>query len=295
MSVSKSLKEGLNATYGLNYEVKIIDFVELINSILNLVTQKNYDTLVKFAPKLYKLLYESTSKQVQLIKLFNQLNYPFVITKIKTFFEELAAEIWKKHKPEAKFITIITDSISIHKSWTIADSDYYIVANKDTAEVLEKKLNVEKGKTKILGFPVKRAFSKPLTKEEKNKILKDLNLKKDIFTILLLPTAQSIKKTNYILKNLNEIKEELNIIIITGRDKKIKPKIEKFKFNKNLNTKIIGWTNKISDYLKTSDVVITKAGGPWPRRRKCRTNKNILTRNNKHISNARHKRKHRIH
>jgi processive 1,2-diacylglycerol beta-glucosyltransferase len=270
MTASKAIQEAIEHKYGYDYKVEIADFVDLLNSMMNVVTKRNYDNLVKFAPSIYKLIYESTNKQVQIVKLLNQLNYPFVLTRVKKYFQEkqpdilistfpvwnyVAAEIWKKHKKDAKFISVVTDSISIHNSWVLADTDYHIVANKDTAEALHN-MGVEQDKIKILGFPIRLTF---LQKTNKESLLSEIGLDSKKFTILYLPTAQNHRKNQKIITDLSTLNGSVNIIIITGRDKKLKPKLEKM--NLPANIKLIGWTDKMSDYIKVSDLVITKAGG----------------------------------
>lgn len=271
MSASKAVKEAIEFKYGYDYDVEIIDFIELLDSILNVITKKNYENLVKFAPSIYKFIYESTNKQSQVVKLLNQINYPFVLSKFKKFFEEknpdilistfpiwnyLTAEIWKKHRKNAKFISIVTDSISIHNGWIIADTDYHIVANEDTAESL-RKYDVPNEKIKILGFPVRLSF---LDKTDKKTVLQPLEMDPKKFTILFLPTSVNYRKTSKIIKDLNTFGDKINIIIITGRDIKLKPKIEKMKYL-NSSMKVLGWTDKMHDFIKASDLVITKAGG----------------------------------
>lgn len=270
VSAARAIKDALEYTYGCDFHVEIIDYVELLSSLINLVTKKSYENSVKFAPSVYKFIFDSTNTKVPVVKLLNQVNYPFVLTKLMKFFEEknadllistfpiwnyLAADIWKKYRKNAKFISVVTDSISIHNSWVIADTDYHIVANKDTAASLTR-LGVDKNKIKTLGFPVKMEFLKDINKEQ---ILKEFGLDPNIFTVLFLPTSQNVRKNSKILKTLVEKSKDINVIIVTGRDSKMKLKTSHKKLAKNV--KILGWTDRMAELMKTADIVITKAGG----------------------------------
>lgn len=271
MSASKAVKEAIEYKYGYDYDVEIVDFIELLDSIVNVITKKNYENLVKFAPSIYKFIYESSNKQIQVVKLLNQFNYPFVLSKFTKYFEEkqpdilistfpvwnyLTAEIWKKHNKDAKFISIVTDSISIHQGWIIADTDYHIVANQDTADAMID-LGIEKEKIKTLGFPVRLSF---LDQVNRKNVLGELNLNPEKFTVLFLPTSVNLRKTARIIKELSTFEDDINVVIVTGRDLKLKPKIEKLK-SITPGMRVIGWTDKMHDYIKASDLVITKAGG----------------------------------
>lgn len=271
MSAAHAIEEAIARQYGYDYDVEIIDFVEFLSSTMNAFTKTYYENSVKFAPSMYKLLYESSNKNVQVIKILNQINYPFVLSKVKKYFEEkeptllistfpiwnyLASDIWKKYNKDAKFISVVTDSITIHNSWVLADTDYYIVANKDTKDSLVK-LGEQKEKIKTLGFPVKLDFLEHCDREH---FLRKLKLDPQKPTILFLPTSQGTRKNQNIVKQIMESGEDQNLIIITGRDSKNKPRLEKLT-SENDNVRVIGWTNHMSDFIKASDIVVTKAGG----------------------------------
>ena len=60
------------------------------------------------------------------------------------------------------------------------------------------------------------------------------------------------------MEELIKLKDR-NIIVITGRDNQIKPKFNRYKKHKNV--KIIGWTDQMPNFIKSADLVATKAGG----------------------------------
>jgi processive 1,2-diacylglycerol beta-glucosyltransferase len=269
ISASNAILDALHKTYGYDYDVELIDFMEFMNSAISKIGQKTYDGSVKFMPLFYKLFYESTNKKWP-VKLLNQVNYPFVLSKLKKFFEEknpaliistfplwdyVTAQVWKKINKNAKFISIVTDSTSIHKFWIIADIDYHIVCNKDTGYVLEK-YGVKKEEIKVLGFPVRLDF---LEKPDHNAFLNKYSFDAKKPTILFLPTAQSANKNVKLMKDLMADRDSYNIVVITGRDSTIKTKLEKI--IKGSKVLLLGWTNNMPEFIQNADIVITKAGG----------------------------------
>lgn len=269
MSAAKAIRDGIQHNYGYDYSVEIVDFQQIISSFINNFTKSTYENWVKFTPSLYKLLYQSTNTNVPIIKLLNQFNYPFVLNKLTKFFREknpdivistfpiwsyLASEIWKKSCKKSTFISIVTDSITIHKSWVLADTDYHIVANNDTASSLHK-LGIPHDKIKVLGFPVKLDFMEKINKQD---FLKEENLNPKKFTVLFLPTSQQQKKNIKIIHSLAE-DDKYNIIVITGRDSRLLPKLEKYTAKSNV--KVYGWTDKMPQFMQSSDLIISKAGG----------------------------------
>jgi processive 1,2-diacylglycerol beta-glucosyltransferase len=270
-AAAKGIAEGIAYEYGFDYSVEIVDFVELLGSLFNKVSTSGYKSAVKFAPNFYKFLFKSTNKYAEIIKLMNQLNYTLVRKKIKKYFEEkkadilistfpywdaTAAEIWKEYKSDGIFISIVTDSITIHSCYFIKEADYYFVANEDTKEAIQK-CKFNRDKIMNFGFPVSLKF---IEKTNKKDILEKLEMDPDKFTVLFLPTSQIIKKNKKIIGDIIAENDDINIIIITGREVKSKPKFDQMA-SRYRNTKVIGWTDQMAEFIKTADLVITKAGG----------------------------------
>lgn len=269
MSAAKAVKEGIEHLYNKSYNVEIIDFMNFLNAKINRVTKKTYERFAKSAPGVCNFIFKTWDRKWQ-IKLLNKLNYQLVYKKLARFFHEkkpdliistfpvwdhLARESFRKYNGELKFISIITDSINIHNAWTLADIDYQIVANQETAQAV-KKLGVPSNKVKNLGFPVRLNF---LHQIDRATFLKKQGLDPKKFTILFLPVSQKQRKNIKIMRQLVKEQTDCNIIVITGLDHKIKTALDRQKMPKNV--KIIGWTNQMPDYIKTADIVITKAGG----------------------------------
>jgi processive 1,2-diacylglycerol beta-glucosyltransferase len=269
ISAAKSIKEGLESLYGKDYNVIIIDFVDKIGTFFNKAILKTYESSTKYAPNAYKLFFESTDSKWP-VKLLNICNYPPNVSKLKKLFlsynptitistfpvwDYLASLVLKKSNSK-KFISIITDSISIHNCWLSGNPDYHIVPNEETAISL-RKLGAPEHKIKILGFPVKLNF---MVSSNRQEFLKSLDLDPKKFTTLFLPTGAKPAITIKKIKEINDGIKDLNIIIICGRDKELFPKISK-KFKNNQNVRIIGWTNQMPEFMKCSDLIVTKAGG----------------------------------
>lgn len=268
MSAAKSIKNGLHELYGQNYNVMIVDFFEQVASFLNKATAKAYESSTKHTPKLWQYFFESTDRKWA-VKFINLINYPLASSKIEKFFESqkpdivistypfwdyLASLVLKKFN-YLRFISVVTDSISIHTAWNCADLDYHIVANPETAISL-RKIGVAEKKIKILGFPVSTEFMKPI---DRKSFIQSQGLNPKKYTVLLLPTAEKPKVTIKTMELIQKSFPEINLITICGRNAELYPKLAKHPWPENF--KIISWTNQMPSFIKSSDLVITKAGG----------------------------------
>lgn len=268
-SASAATKEALELLHGDKVNVEMVDFFQLISEGFSKTTQKMYDNSVKFIPSFYRAFFE-LSDQRWSIKFLNAINYislqaamkkllketkPDIIISTFPIWDYAVAQMWKKEHPDAKFINIITDSISIHKAWLIADSDYRIVPNEDTAKVLMNEGVPSKG-IKILGFPVSLEFIKEI---DRKAILKNLGLNPRLYTVLLFATVGHNRRNVRIFEKVIGEKRDYNVIGVMGRNKALLPKIEHLKNQKNVA--LLNWVDTVPDLMKASDLIITKAGG----------------------------------
>jgi processive 1,2-diacylglycerol beta-glucosyltransferase len=268
MSASKAIVQGVEHLYGRDYNVSIIDFYEVIGSLFNKATVKAYEGSTKYLPDAYKYFFEATDAKWP-VKFLNLINYPLNAARIEKLFKsynphiiisnypiwEYLAELIIKKMGNIKFLSLVTDSISIHNAWATAKPDAHIVANFETA-ISMKKLGVSEDKIQILGFPVKLEFSTPTNRTE---FLTSLNLNPDLYTVVFIPITEKAKAT---VKVINEIRngfQDINLIVICGRNAELYPKLEEFDHQKN--TRIIGWTDQMPEFIKNCDLVVTKAGG----------------------------------
>ena len=154
---------------------EVVDLFADSYGAFNTLARKTYLGMVAYAPKLWGGIY-------------SMLENPFVekqlggFTRLQTALEKILAEtqpdcvvsvypvyghVIKKiyanhHERPFKFITVITDSITVNSAWFRAPSDFFCAANDETAAVL-KKGGVAKEQIKILGFPVSRSSRKTRT------------------------------------------------------------------------------------------------------------------------------------
>ncbi|MBN1494867.1 glycosyltransferase [Candidatus Peregrinibacteria bacterium] len=270
VSAAMATKEALEFLYSDKIEVKVLDFFKLTSKGFSDATENAYNNTVRFIPLFYKAFFEISDQKWE-VKLVNKINYLLLHSAMKKILNEInpdiivstfpiwdysIAKMWKKKKPQAKFINIITDSISIHHAWLIADSDYRIVPNEDTAKVLMEKGNVDPNKIKILGFPVSLKFSHPLNSEN---LLCSLKLNPKLFTVLFFAAIGNNRKNLNILEKIIYEKRDYNVICVTGRNATLMPKIQHL--NNQKNVAILGWTDNVPDLIRASDLIISKAGG----------------------------------
>jgi processive 1,2-diacylglycerol beta-glucosyltransferase len=273
LATAKALKNVAINHPELLIDVKIIDFSEEISKLFNKTSKKLYEINTKHLPALYKWMYVSTDITHTPIRLANLLSYPLRQNHLRNLlssyspdliisnypvWQYLALQISKKSFPNVEFSTLITDSISVHSSWTIPDSDFYLVANEPTASSLHQ-LGVDNNKIFSLGYPVHESFMN--NDENITSILSKMRISMDREIILFSASALRAPYVLRVIQAIDTHYPETTLVVVTGRDKELHRQIKECNLWKTPNRHLIGWTNNMPQLIKASDIVITKAGG----------------------------------
>ena len=146
-------------------------------------------------------------------------------------------------------VTIITDSTAVNTSWYRAESEFFVVADEETATVLRKD-NIPNERVRVLGFPVapRLAAMAPLPATAGVP-----------WKILYLPPSKTVHALAVIraLAMLSDVQ----VTVITGRLTELHSFLEKSGIVDGKRVQLIGWTDQIPELLSTHHLYIGKAGG----------------------------------
>jgi processive 1,2-diacylglycerol beta-glucosyltransferase len=251
-------------------EIKIIDTLRYINPILDRVVIGSYLKTIKINPSLYGKLYDyaeydeglnsfvvklsemMAKKLLPLIRNFN----PDIILCTHPFPTEMVSNLKGKNKINVPTINVLTD-YGVHSLWVQPNIDAYIVSNKDMETDLMER-NIPKEIIYPIGIPIEPSFSSQYDRED---TLNSLGLDSSKFTFLVMGGSLGIGKIAKIYKQLSQLDREVQIVVITGNNKKLYSNLKKLQENSNKPTRIIGYTEDVNKYMQVCDLLITKPGG----------------------------------
>jgi processive 1,2-diacylglycerol beta-glucosyltransferase len=148
-------------------------------------------------------------------------------------------------------ITVITDSITVNSVWYRCASDYFLVANEDTATVL-RNASVPEQQIRNFGFPVTYRFAElPDDRYQEG----DTGPRRVLYLI-----NSGKKEAPDLVRRLGE-RSDIQLTVIAGRDTALRKEIESRVRSVAKRIKILGWTNRMPELLTNHHLVITKAGG----------------------------------
>jgi UDP-N-acetylglucosamine:LPS N-acetylglucosamine transferase len=148
-------------------------------------------------------------------------------------------------------ITVITDSITVNSVWYRCVSDYFLVSNDDTADVL-RNAGVPEQQIRIFGFPVTYRFAE--MPDDRYRIGENGRRR-----ILYLINSGK-KEAPALVRRLCK-RADIQLTVTVGRDATLRREIENEVNALTDPVEILGWSNRMPELLISHHLVITKAGG----------------------------------
>jgi len=264
-AAARSLREAIELTSD-EAKVEVLDLFESSYGVLNTIAKQAYLGVVRYAPMLWSGVFQVMDNPALFRRQMNGMGKlrerlaavlhdtePDCVVSTYPVYAHLIDDIYKDHAERPfRFITIVTDSISVCSAWFRAPSDLLIAANEPTAKVIVAG-GVERSRVLPLGFPVSPQFAlerpaplPPPRKDEARKILYIINTGK--------------RKVGRSIDELLDLKG-VELTITVGRDAALKAKLIERTREHAARVKILGWTNQIPHLLMTHHLLIGKAGG----------------------------------
>ena len=247
-------------------KVEVLDLFESTYGTLNALLKQTYQGLVRYVPTvwsgvfslfdnptLFRRQIDTMGKLREALTTVLRNAEPDVVVSTYPVYAHLIQDIYREHAERPfRFITIVTDSISVCSAWYRAPSDLFVVANEPTAKVLDD-AGILRHRVKALGFPVSPIFAReqpaplaPPRRGERRKVLYVINTGK----------AKAGKSLERLLKV-----SDLELTITVGRDASLKARLaERFRDYRD-RVHVYGWTNQMPRLLMSHHLVIAKAGG----------------------------------
>ncbi len=248
-------------------EVLVIDLFKGINAKgLHTFICEGYNFIATKAPQLYEIIYRTGNKPIiakgsfdltrrlsqKKIKEFINVFDPDVIIAVHPIVTDILGGMKQRgYLDKQRIVSVITDYLAhfvyVHKHKYI---DAYFVGSDVTKRDLLKR-GVENEKIYPFGIPIKKEFYSPINKYKHGK-----------FTILVMGGSLGSRNMSSVLSKLMNVKDNLKIIVVCGKDSELKIKMEKFidiKTDKEVS--VYGFVMDVQKMMDEANLLISKPGG----------------------------------
>lgn len=268
IKAAEAVKEALVQKYP-NARSMMVDTLKYVNPIIDKLIVGSYLNTVKATPVIYGKLYEMSETGYNINDLSKTVNKlmsrriktliaqfrPSVIVCTHPFPLQMVSALKKKNKVNIPLVAIMTDFV-VHSLWLHDHVDAYIVAHEYMKEQMVKR-GIPEDTIFPVGIPISGQF---LEKKDRKSVLDELGLD-DKPTILVMGGSLGFGEIRHIFLSLLKSGIELQLIVLTGKNRKLKHQLEKYSFNTVKKVRILGYTNNVPELMDAADFIITKPGG----------------------------------
>lgn len=260
LSVAHALQEEIYLTED-NVNVEVLDMIEYLMPHIANSIYRSFDFFVKNSSNLYNKFNSFTDKynpfpfkkfvEKRIQEMVAKYQPDLIVSTVPGFSKYIS---YSKEKAQADFklYTYITD-ITVHDEWLAPKTDLYFVGSEATKNELIKR-GVGEQLIKVTGIPVKAEF-------RNQHLLDEANFSSDFATspkeILIMGGGLGlIQGVTPLLDSLKEY-ENYHITVLTGHNQKMYDSLQ----NKYPHVTCVQYTDKVNEYMKQADLIITKPGG----------------------------------
>jgi len=234
---------------------------------LNRLTQRAYATVISRFPGIWQRVYEGmhdTDLVARRIGIFGRAARilrrtlaemaPAAVVTTYPGYNHLLDHLFGGPSAPRPFqtFTVVTDSITINSVWHTGHSDWFVVANADTATVMAE-AGVDTSKIRDLGFPVPPIFAQ-LRESSPRPPLADRPPR-----ALYMVNAGRQHATGIVSALLSIGGLELDVTV--GRDGALGDELKALASHMDRPIGIHGWTPEMPRLMARSDILVGKAGG----------------------------------
>lgn len=147
----------------------------------------------------------------------------------------------------ARLVTVVTDSLTVNSVWFRCASDFFLVPNDATAAAM-RDAGVPAEKIRVTGFPVPLVFSEPAPPRASSP-----------FEVLFMVNSAHHLAAHAVEALLGI--EGIHLTVTVGRDAALDRTIQGIAMLADKSIETHGWTPEISNLIRRSHLLISKAGG----------------------------------
>lgn len=229
-----------------NDTVEILDALEYCSNILNKTVVLGYKTIAKNVPALYASFYKNADKKSPISAIVDYFmgvfakkfvplleeKKPDVVVTCHPFPSNMMSLVKELYGVKIPVVSIITDYMP-HRAYVGNCVDAYITASKDTSDNLASKYNVDRERIYSLGMPIFQSFYHH-DEQRVSETLDRLGFSHNIPTVLVMAGSFGVTDILKIYERLVEVELDYQIIIITGKNRKLYDAFEKM-LNRNIS------------------------------------------------------------
>jgi len=251
-------------------EVVHSDALDFTNKVFRDFYSKLYPRLVQTAPEFLGWWYKQSDepwKTDGMRLMLDRLNTGPLVKFIRHFNPHITvcthfmpagiiSHLIAKSLLDAHLSIVVTD-LDFHAMWLSRVFHRYFVAIEETKVHLEE-LGLPKERITVSGIPIDPEFATPIDRVATRF---EYGLHPTRPTMLLSAGALGAGPAEFVVERLKNLRSKAQTIVVCGRSPETRDRVLQLVGPNNVNFKVFGYTTRMPDLMKISDLFIGKPGG----------------------------------
>jgi processive 1,2-diacylglycerol beta-glucosyltransferase len=168
----------------------------------------------------------------------------------------IISDLIAKDRLDAHLSIVVTD-LDFHAMWLSRMFHRYFVAIEETKAHLEM-LGLPTGRITVSGIPIDPEFAGPI-----DRVATRVNyrLHPTRPTLLLSAGALGVGPAEFVVDRLKQLRNKVQTLVVCGRSLETKERVQRAVGYDSDSFKVFGYTDRMPDLMKISDLFIGKPGG----------------------------------
>lgn len=231
-----------------------------------------YSMALRYAPPVYGALYHATNGRRR-YKALVRFCEPLYRERLRDLFLDYRPDVIVSVHPllnhaalrarddagmhDVPVVTVITDLGKVHESWLVPEADAIVVPAR---EVYQRALSrgVPPARLRLLGHPIHPKFDD--VTGSKAELRKQLDLPEETPVVMLMAGGEGGGKLLSTALALARARLPIELVVVCGRNEHLAQKLGELAASLPTPMKVLGFTDKIPEYFRAVDLLVTKAG-----------------------------------
>ena len=264
-----AIRAALEALVGPAVECHIVDMLASTGMPLVRDAPSLYDQLSTRWLPVYDFLYQLTDGRrridalTQMVYLSAHRNVvrvleqtrPNLVVSVHPLSNRLIGNARRTYRLSFRFITTVTDLVSLHAAWADVDAELCIVP---TGEAYERMLKNGMPASKLVrtGFPVHPKFTAYTATQREARA--ELGIALEPFTVLVTSGGVGSGNLRDLVLELDRAYPEQQILVVTGKNEALRKEFQAIGLGPHV--RVYGFVHNMEVLMAASDIIVTKAG-----------------------------------
>jgi UDP-N-acetylglucosamine:LPS N-acetylglucosamine transferase len=180
---------------------------------------------------------------------------PDLVVSVHPLVNRLIGNARRTYKLSFRFVTVVTDLVTVHASWADPDAELCIVPTREAYDLFRTR-GFPAEKLVQTGFPVHPKFAAYTGTRREARARLGIDL--DSFTLLVTGGGVGSGQLRDLVLDIDQAYPELQLMVVTGKNAALRQDLLALGLRPNIH--IYGFVDNMEVLMAASDIIITKAG-----------------------------------